>query len=391
MKKIPVIGLIAILWIVFGSAPVLFSCPPMPTLDYFGAHPLSQLLGMDVLVTLLAGVTMLALKADSGGDRAKVVRYFGFALLAGLLTDIHYDMVDRFYVHWQINQFNDIFTHTCLPPDQYRFLSQGTLWWMTLITGDFQFSYMIFRFFFTFLLCQAIFRLARSYLPPVHAVLVVFIYGGFYTLSTRYYFGNLLDPMSHLVMLTALYYCRQRQFWTFFWLFILGVFIKETMLLLAPCYYLMNLENARLRERQNVQRMLLLGAVGLLVFFACRLPFHFNFDFKTLNRTPGSMIYANLGIGHPQINSPVSIYMRYAHPFLFLFMWLPVLIWGRRRLPASLFWTGIYLALALYVVNTLFGWNYESRNFVPGLVVLLIGTMIVLTGWAAEKPAPTSL
>ena len=35
------------------------------------------------------------------------------------------------------------------------------------------------------------------------------------------------------------------------------MFIKETMLLLAPCYYLMNLENAGLRAQQNLQRMFL--------------------------------------------------------------------------------------------------------------------------------------
>ena len=386
MKKVPVISLIAILWIVFGSAPVIFSWPPMPSLAYFKAHPSAQFVGMDVLITLLAAVTLFALRADSGSDRAKVIRYGGFALLSVLLTDIHYDMVDRFHMNWQVAQFNDILTHTALPPYQYRFLSQGTLWWMTLLTGDFQFAYMMFRLFFTFLLCHTIYRLARSYLPSVHSVLVVFIYAAFYTLSTRYYFGNLFDPMSHLVILAGLYYCRQRQFWSFFWVFILGVFIKETTLLLAPCYYLMNLENTRPFEKQNLRRMILLGGAGTLVFFACRLPFHFNYDFESLNRIPESMVYANLGIGHPKMASPVSIYMRYAHPFLFLFMWLPVIVWGRRRLPASLFWTGIYLAATLYITNTFFGWNYESRNFIPGLVVLVIGTLVVLTDWVGEKP-----
>ncbi|HSY17037.1 MAG TPA: hypothetical protein VK815_01825 [Candidatus Acidoferrales bacterium] len=390
MKNVPAIILIAILWIAFGAAPIAFSCPPMPTEAWFKAHPYSQFLGMDVLITALAAVVLLILKADSGSDREKVIRYCGFALLAVLLTDIHYDMVDRFHMNWQIAQFNDILMHHCLPPDQYRFLPQGTLWWMTLITGDFQFAYMIFRFFFTFLLCHAIYRLARLYLPSAQSVLIVFIYGCFYTLSTRYYFGNLLDPMSHLVMLTALYYCRQRRFCSFFWLFVLGVFIKETMLLLAPCYYLMNPENARLRAQQNLQRMFLLGAAGIAVFFACRLPFHFNFNFQSLNRTPESMIYANLGIGHARVGSPVSIYMRYVHPILFLFMWLPVIVWGRRRLPVSLFWTSLYLAATLYITNTLFGWNYESRNFVPGLIVLLIATLAVLVDWVAEKPMPTA-
>jgi len=47
-------------------------------------------------------VVLLILKADSGSDREKVIRYGGFALVSVLLTDIHYDMVDRFHMNWQI-------------------------------------------------------------------------------------------------------------------------------------------------------------------------------------------------------------------------------------------------------------------------------------------------
>src|SRR5450756_120722 len=387
MKNVPLIIRIAILWIIFGAAPILFSWPPLPTIFYFGAHPVTQLLGKALLLILLLAAAKFIWRHDAAGGREKVIRYAGFALLAALLTDLHYNTVDVACIGWQLDQYGGILLHTYLPPDQSRFLSQGTLWWMLLTNSDFLFSYLMFRFFFTFVLCLSIYRLARCYLSTPNSVAVVFLYAAFYPLSTRYYFGNLLDPMSHLVMFTALYYCRQGRFWSFFWLFILGVFIKETTLLLAPCYYLLNLENAKLREQQNLQRMVLLGVTGMMVFFACRLPFHFNYDFNSLNRTPESMIYANLGIGHAKVGSVVPVWLRYMHPVLFLFMWVPVIVWGRRRLPASLFWTSLYLAATLYVTNTLFGWNYESRNFVPGLVVLVIATLIVLADWVAEKPA----
>jgi len=387
MKSNPAIIAIAILWTIFGIIPVAYFFSPMPTENWFNAHPACQFLGMNVLVTSLAAVTLLLLRADSGSDREKVIRYCGFALLSLLLTDIHYDQVDRFHMNWQLDQFNSTFLHTSLPPYTYRFLAEGTLWWMTLVTGDFQFGYEIYRLFFTFLLCLAIYRLARLYLPSAHSILVVFVYSAFYTLSTRYYFGNLFDPMSHLVILTALYYCQQRQFWSFFWLLVLGIFVKETMILLVPCYYLMNLENTRLFEKRNLQQTVLLSVGGLMAFFACRVPFHFSFDYETINRIPESMIWTNLGIGHPKMGSPVSIYMRYAHPFLFIFMWLPVVIWGRRRLPVPLFWTCIYFTTTLYISNLIFAWNYESRNFVPGLVVLVICTFVVLKDWAAENPA----
>jgi len=390
MKKIPVVILAVILWITLGSLPVLCGWPAQPTLSYFQHHMIAQAWGQLVLLGLLAGVTGFLWISDTGTVRGKIIRYGGCALLAGLVTDIHYDMVDYFHFAWQLQQFQDIFAHTCLPPDQYRFLSQGTLWWMTLIEGNFVWAYVLFRFFFTFLLCLSIYRLARLYVPAQASMLIVFMYGAFYTLSTRYYNGNLLDPMSHLAMFTAFYYCRQRKFRHFFWVFLFGVFVKETMLLLAPCYFLMNLETGRpasLHKDRSWQRILLLSLAGMAVFFACRLPFHFDYNFQTLNRTPGSMIWANLGIGHAPVGSPVSVLLRYLHPILFLFMWLPLIITQRRFLPVSLFWTSLYFAAALYATNTCFGWNYESRNFVPGLVLLLICTMIIIPPWLQEQPA----
>jgi len=387
MKNFPIVIVACALWIVFGASPVLLSSPPLPTIFFFGGHPGCQLAGKTLLLTMLAAITGVIWRCDPEPGRVKIIRYCGFALLAALLTDLHFHTVDIFHMDWQVNQFGGILMHNYSAPDQYRFLSQGTLWWMTLSNGDFIFSYLAFRFFFTFLLCQSIYRLARAYLPAQPSMLIVFLYGAFYPLSIRYYYGNLLDPMSHLVMLTALFYCQQRKFWFFFSFFVLGVFIKETMLLLAPCYYLMNRQAFGLREERNWQRIILLGMTGMAVFFACRLPFHFNYDFQTLNRTPECMIYANLGFPRALVGSTVSVFQRYLHPALFLFMWLPLILWQRRRLPAPLFWTSLYLAAGLYFTNLCFGWNYESRNFIPGLVLLLICTMIILVDWVAEKPS----
>jgi hypothetical protein len=387
MKNIPTVIIVCVLWIAFGASPILFSSPPLPTVFFFTGHPGLQMAGKALLVLALAIITRGIWQQDPEPGRLKTIRYFGFALLAALLTDLHFHTVDLFHMDWQINQYGGILMHNYQPPDQYRFLPQGTLWWMALSNGDFIFSYLAYRFFFTFLLCHAIYRLARLYLSPQNSILIVFLYGAFYPLSTRYYYGNLLDPMSHLVMVTAFYYCRLRKFWSFFWLFVLGVFIKETMLLLAPCYYLMNLETTRLREERNWRQIILLGITGMAVFFACRLPFHFVYSFESLNRTPQCMIYANLGMSRAQVWSTVPVFERYLHPVLFLFMWLPLIIWQRRRLPVSLFWTSLYLAAGLYATNLCFGWNYESRNFIPGLVLLLISTMIILDGWATEKPA----
>jgi hypothetical protein len=257
---------------------------------------------------------------------------------------------------------------------------------MSLCTGDFVFSYLAYRFFFTFLVCQAIYTFARLYLSPRDAVIVVLFYAAFYPLSTRYYYGNLVDPMLHAVMLAALTCCQRRQFWQVFWLFVLGMFIKETMLLIIPCYYLMNTETFRLRDYRTLWCLALLVVTGLGVFLACRIPFHFNYDLKTLNRTYGLMVYGNLGLASGQAQSTVSVFQRYLHPILFIFMWLPLIIWRRKLLPPSLFWTALYLAFAFYLTNLCFGWNYESRNFIPALIFLLVCTMIIVNRLIEPRP-----
>jgi hypothetical protein len=366
--------------IVLGASPIVLSWQPFPTLAFFNQYPGWRQAGRVFLAAVVAGAIFLIGRLDPEKGVAKTMRYCGFVLLASLLTDLHFHTVDMANLDWQIGQYNDILHHKFIPPHQYRFLPQGTLWWMILCNGDFVFSYIAYRFLFTFLVCQAIYSFARQYLAPRDAVIVVLGYGAFYPLSTRYYNGNLLDPMSHAVMLAALTCRGRQQFWVLFCLFVLGMCIKETMLVIAPCYYLMNLETFRSRDYPAMVRVALLGAVGCAVFLACRLPFYFGYDLRSLNGTPELMIYSNLGIGSGHIPHPASVFQRYLHPVLFIFMLLPFIVWRRRLLPLSLFWTTLYLAAVIYITNLLFSWNTESRNFIPALVLLMVCMMIIING-----------
>jgi hypothetical protein len=372
--------------IVLGASPIIFSWHPAPTADFFHEFPGWQMLGRVFLAAVIAGAILMIGRLDPEPRAAKVIRYCGFVLLAALLTDMHLYSRDIKNMDWQMAQYQGILLHHYQPPDQYRFLPQGTLWWMLLCNGDFFFSYLTYRFFFTFLVCQSSYMFARLYLAPRDAVIVVLFYAAFFPLSTRFYYGNLLDPMSHTVMLAALACCQRRQFWQVFWLFALGMFIKETMLLIVPCYYLMNPETFSLRDSRALLRLALFAATGLGLFLACRIPFDFSYDLGTLNRTPGLMVYSNLGLAGAKAQSGVPIFQRHLHPILFIFMWLPLIVWRRKLLPPGLFRTSLYLAAAFYLTNLCFGWNYESRNFVPVLIFLLVCNVVIINRLIAATP-----
>lgn len=377
--------------IVLGTSPILLGCSPAPTFLFFNDYPGWQTLNHFFLAVVIGVAVFVTGRLDPERGAAKYFRCGGFVLVAALLTDVHFFTVDVFHMDWQMDQYSGILIHHYPAPDQYRFLPQGTLWWMILCTGDFVFSYLAYRFFFTFLVCESIYLFARLYLAPRDAVIVVLFYAAFYPLSTRFYYGNLLDPMSHAVMLAALTGCQRQRYWQVFWLFVLGMFIKETMLLIIPCYYLLNSETLRLRDPRVLARLALLAVAGVVVFLACRIPFRFHFDLRTLNRTNDLMVYSNLGLAGAWIRSNVPIFQTYLHPILFIFMWLPLIVWWRKWLPRSLFWTALYLAVSFYLTNLCFSWNHESRNFVPVLIFLLVCAMIIVNRLIKVRPSGTGV
>lgn len=154
-----------------------------------------------------------------------------------------------------------------------------------------------------------------------------------------------------------------------FFLVTMGMFVKETVILVVPCYYLLNMELLHSVRRKTILKLGLLVGWCLLLFLACRIPFGFHYNIKTINGMEQLMILSNLG-------RPGGL-EGYLHPILFIFMWIPILIFYRKFLSRSLFYTTIYLAVSFYLTNLCFGWNSESRNFIPALCMLLISTVSI--------------
>ena len=113
-------------FIVLSAMPVVFGWPPMPS-AFFAEYPELQEPGRLLLTLVIGALMLLVARLDREERRWKAARLTGFVLLAALLTDVHARTVDAFHLDWQWEQYNGVLRHTYQPPDQYRFLSQGTL------------------------------------------------------------------------------------------------------------------------------------------------------------------------------------------------------------------------------------------------------------------------
>lgn len=358
--------------ILLGTLPVLFSFPPSPSLDILSKTPVLKFTGQILELLLVFGIILLIGKLDDEPISRKIFLYGSFLLLALILTNLHYDTVDAVRINWQADQYVNILAGKEAVPHQYRFLPQGILWWLFLLNGDFIIAYCTYRLFFTFLICLSLYKLSRIYNPHKDSFIVVLLYAVFYPLSIRHYYGNLLDPMFHFIFISALFYCQRRKMPELFLLLTAGMFVKETIILVIPCYYLLNMESPGFVRKKTFLKLSLLAVWCLLIFLACRIPFGFRFNFEEINGITKLMILSNLGISNGPVQSFMPVWIRYFHPMLFIFIWIPALIFYRKILSSSLFYTTLYLAVSIYLTNLCFGWNYESRNFIPALCMILI-------------------
>ena len=380
-----------VLLIVMGSLPVLLSFPDLLKINLLDESQVLKLTAQVFIVLFLLGIIFLIAKLDSMPTPMKFFLYGGFLLLALILTDIHWDTVDTMrQIHksdgpqinllkfdWQINQYIKIIRGKENPPHQYRFLPHGVLWWIFQPSRNFRFAYNTYRCFFTFWVLLSLYKLSRIYNPHKESLIVVFLYAILYPLSVRYYYGNILDPMFHTIFFMALMYCQKRRMPEFVLLVTAGMLVKETIILVLPCWYLLNMELPFLMRKKMILQLGLLAGWCVVLFLACRIPFGFCYNNKALNGVSQLMIMDNLGFGGMKI--PIPVWVRYMHPALFIFIWLGILILYRKFISRSLFYTAIYLSVFIYLTNLCFGWNYESRNFIPAFGVLAIAAVSIFS------------
>jgi hypothetical protein len=300
-----------------------------------------------------------------------------FAAVAGMLTWLHWYEVDSYFFvrEWQEQLYLDILNHArdaegqYRTPHQFRSLPYGFTRALEVVSGDWFFSCVTYRWFFTFWFLWFSYRFARLFHGPTWAFLVVLPVVLLYPLSVEYYWGQLTDPLSHALFVLALIYVVQDRWGLLLLALMLGVIAKETVVLVVPAYL-------ACYGRQGWRawtRTMLLGLGCIIAFLAVRLPLGWRPGNSDMNGLDGLMIGTNLGIGVPLAKGQAPLYENYLQPLWFVGVFLPAIAWRWRTIPRVLKALCLTLTPLLLLSNLCFGWMYESRNYMP--LVPLLATM----------------
>ncbi|HXG09560.1 MAG TPA: hypothetical protein VNK04_07205 [Gemmataceae bacterium] len=374
-------GLALVLLAVVCLGPLLADRPPVAWAEPFTSA--AERWGAKVLVILLMGLAVgLRARLDCADEPRPRLLALTLVLLAGLMTACHGLLVDQFEerADWQRALYLQILNHHCDPPHQYRPLPYGFVRGLERLTGDWWFSCVAYRWFFTYWFLWGCYRFARLFHAPRQALLALLSVPLLYPFSVLWYWGQLTDPLSHALFVLALIYLVQDRRLLLAGTLALGVMAKETVLLVVPgyaaCYWR--------RGWPTLARTIALGAAGAAAFLVVRLPLGWRPGNADLNGLDALMIGTNLGIGTPIAHSAAPLYQNYLQPLLFVGTFLPFIIGNWRRLDGRLRIVFLTLTPLLLLSNLCFGWMYESRNYMP--LVPLLASMAVPPHRPAQPP-----
>jgi hypothetical protein len=340
--------------------------------------------------TVAAEVAVLVLMALALGLRAALDQRQGqgrpammalFAGFAALMTACHWLLVDTdpTRMRWQLDTYLGILNRTADAPHRFRPLPYGFVRLLEVMTHDWPFSCVAYRWFFTTWFLWACYRLARLYHGPAASLFVLSLVVGLYPLSVLYYWGQLTDPLSHALFVLSLIYLLEDRPGPLALSLALGVAAKETVVLLVPVY----LACSWRRGVKALATTALLGVAAAAAFLAIRST-GWRPGYGAINGTSGLMLTTNLGIGPPLYVGAVPVWENYAHPLLFVGPFLLPLAWRWRRIDTRLRMACVTLTPLLLLSNLCFGWMYESRNYVPLVPLLATAALPARPGAAAN-------
>jgi hypothetical protein len=350
------LGLIALV-----SLPPLVG-EPLP-IDFLQPAETAGWAGKLLIVLLMATAVAAAALTTRTEDRWSAASVAGAAILAALMTAWHWYRLDSdpFKANWQRGLYLDILNHRTVAPHLYRTLPFGFTRTLERLTGDWLFSCVAYRWFFTFWFVWGSYRFARLFYGQGLALLTMVPLVVLYPLSVQYYWGQLTDPLSHALFVFSLIWLIQDRWLLLAAALALGVMAKETVVLVVLSYFVCYL-------RQGWPALIKTSVLGLAcagAFLATRLPLGWQLSNSNINGTDALMIGTNLGLGEPLYNAAAPLYENYLHPLWFVGAFVPPIAWSWRRLDYRLRVLLLTLTPTLLLSNLCFSWMYESRNYMP--------------------------
>jgi len=314
----------------------------------------------------------LAVWLGSADDPWAIWVELPLVVLAGLMTAWHWHHLDSedFLGEWQRKTYFKIFNHTQEPPHLFRALPYGFTRALERLTGDWTFSCIAYRWFFTWWFVWGCYLFARLWHSALLSLLTLLPVAVLYPLSVWFYWGQLTDPLSHALFVFAFIWTVRDRTALLAASLALGILAKETVVLMVPVYWACYWRGG-LRPLLKAAG---LGVVCVAAFLAARLPYQWSPRYDKINGTQELMILDNLGLPPPdRPHQPAApIYHLYLQPALFVLPFVPFIAWGWRRLDGRLKVMCVILTPLLLLSNLCFGWMYESRNYMP--LVPLLGT-----------------
>jgi hypothetical protein len=324
------------------------------------------------LLLLMGLVLAIRVRMDRATEPYPARNMALFAVLAACMTLTHWFIVDRHdeVRQWQRRIYWQQFNGDLEAPHNYRPLPYYFVRLVERLTDNWDFACLSYRWFFTAWFLWAAHRLARHYLDGRRALLTLIPLVMLYPLSILRYWGQLTDPLSHLLFVLAFLYVLENRPVALAGALTLGVLAKETAVIVVPGYL------ACYGRRGWLEWLVAgaLGAVCAMAFLAARQPFGWRPGAANMNGA-GLMIGTNLGIGEPLAAMPCALWENYLHPLLFVGLFVPAILWRWRVLDPHLRALFLVVTSLLLLSNVCFGWLAESRNYMP--LVPLLATMAI--------------
>lgn len=243
-------------------------------------------------------------------------------------------------------------------PHSYRFLPNCIVALFQWLCGSFEFSRTAYRLLFNALLWVMIFRYARTYLTAVSAFAVQLVILLLYPLTILQYAGQLTDPASHLSFVVCLY-CLAAKFEPGFGPgLILGIFAKESVIVMGLCRLFYGRSRRRAAEAALVYLL-----IGLAVILCIRrFVLH------------GAVNYGSIsGVDRGHIIVNLRSYTLWLPTYLVtLGALLPGAVLGWRLMDGSFRITCLLITVAVIVSSLVFSWLGEVRNLLPAFVPLAV-------------------